>query len=200
MADYYKIEAKAVAESFDGTQATAEALVAAYPDVISIASPAVTYPALTGTVEVDAAETGVVATVDIVKEDEYTAGVVTITVTDGASATGDLTITFFEEDPILVAVTLGDNALTVAAAIAGATFPGFTAVDNMDGTITITQDLADEGNAILNVIDEVGEVLNAYKDTYIVFKTEMVSSTIELEATEVWSKAGFEKYWIAVGN
>lgn len=200
MANYIKLAGKAVAELFDGTQATAESLVTAYPDTISIQSPSVTYPELTGDVTVDPAETGVVATVDVVKEDVYTPYEITVTVTDGASATGDVTITFFEEDPIIVGVTLGDNALTVAAAIAGATFTGFTAVDNMDGTITITQDLADDGSAVLNVVRTDGSIQNAYKDNYVAFIDEMASSFAEVSKVEVWAKADFEKYFVADGN
>lgn len=194
MANFYKVAAKATAKLFDGSQAGASALVLAYPDVISIQQED-TYPELAGQVTIDPAETGVVATVDIVKADAFHPYIITIEVTEGASDGGDvMTIKFFKEDPIVVAVTLGDDALTVAAAIAGETFPGFTAVDNLDGTITITQDALD--NVILTVLKEDGSIQNAYADNYIAFVTEMDSS-VEVSKTQVWSKTSFEKYFIA---
>lgn len=199
MATYNRISGIAEATLFDGTQVGAEALVVAYPDVISIQSD-ITYPVLVGDVTIDPAETGVVATVDVVKADAFDPYVITIEVTDGASASGDVTITFFEEDPIVVAVTLGDNALTVAAAIAGGTFPGFTAVDNMDGTVTITQDSATQTSAVLAIINHEGEILNAYVNQYVAFIESMNISGIEVDTTEVWDKADFEKYFVSSGN
>lgn len=191
MANFYKVAAKATAKLFDGSSAGAGALVLAYPDVISIQQED-TYPELAGQVTIDPAETGVVATVNIVKADAFHPYIITIEVTAGASASGDVTINFFKEDPIVVAVT-PEHAGYVAAHIAAATFPGFTAVDNFDGTITITQDALD--NVILSVLKEDGSIQNAYADNYIAFVTEMDSS-VEVSKTQVWSKTLFEKYFI----
>jgi hypothetical protein len=199
MATYNRISGIADATLFDGTQAVAEALVAAYPDVISIQSD-ITYPELVGGVTVDPAETGVVATVDIVKADAFHPYIITVEVTEGADATGVVTIKFFKKDPIVVAVTLGDDALTVAAAIAGGTFPGFTAVDNLDGTITITQDSTAQTSAVLAIINHKGETLNAYVNQYVAFIESMNVAGIEVDTTEVWNKADFEKYFVSSGS
>lgn len=196
MANYYKVAAKAVAELFDGTQEGAEALVTAYPESISIQSD-ITYPELEGQVLVDVGNTGITVDVDVSKEDIYSPYEIVFTVTGTATATDDITITFWEEDPIVVAVTNEDDNLTIAAAIAGATFPGFTAVDGLDGTVTVTQDAI--ANAILAVVKEDGSIQNAYKDDYIAFITEMEKAPFEIYKTQIWAKTWFEKYFIAEG-
>lgn len=198
MANYYKVAASAVAEAFDGTQAGAEALVAAYPDIISIQQED-TYPLLSGTVSVDPAETGAVVTATITKTNLSSPYVVKLSVTAAPTkADGNLTIEFFEEDPIVVAVLDTDGALETAAKIAAATFPGFTAVDGLDGTVTLTEDVLN--NVILSVVDENGLVLNAYKNDYVAFIDEMSKASFEVSKTEVWPKAMFEKYFIALGE
>lgn len=193
MADFYKVAAKATAELFDGAQASAEALVLAYPDVISIQQED-TYPTLAGQVTLDAAETGTNVSITVTKEDLFSPYVIEFEVVGGPTASGDLTIEFFEEDPIVVAVLDTDDALETAAKIAAATFPGFTAVDGLDGTVTVTEDALD--NVILAVLKEDGSIQNAYADNYIAFVTE-IDSSVEVSKTQVWSKTAFEKYFIA---
>jgi hypothetical protein len=195
MANYYKVAASAVAELFDGSQAGAEALILAYPDIVSIQQ-GDTYPELVGTVEVDVGDTLAEVSTEITKEDLSSPYEIVFTVDTAPTVAGDLTIEFFEEDPIVVAVLETDDALETAAKIAAATFPGFTAVDNMDGTVTVTEDALD--NVILSVLDENGLILNAYKDSYIAFIDEMSKASFEVSKTEVWPKAMFEKYFIEI--
>jgi len=116
MGNYYKVSAKAVAEAFDGTQVRAEALETAYSDVISIAKGAATYPILAGSVTVDPSTTGVATDVDITKVDEYTPYEVVVGVTSAASASGDMSIDFFEEDPIVIPITYETLTGTVSVA------------------------------------------------------------------------------------
>lgn len=189
--DYVRLAGVAEVEAFDGTLVAAEALETAYPGVISVAG--ALYPTLTGTVTVDPAATGVVVDVELTPGQPY---VVTFDVTNGATDTGDVTIEWFDEDPIVLEVTLGDNALTVAAALAGGTYPGFTAVDNLDGTITITQDAS---TYILDIVSDNGQILNAYKDDYIVWE-DTITNFVETETIRVWGTTEFTKYFQAVGN
>lgn len=79
----------------------------------------------------------------------------TITTTDGTSAVAAVaevfTMTFADAvtggsitglDGANVIVSEGDTALTTAAAVAASGVTGFTAVDNLDGTVTFTADTA----------------------------------------------------------
>lgn len=195
MANYYRLAAKAVAEQFDGSQAGAEALVTAYPDIISIQqNEQKIYPIVKGKVTADPAETGV--TVDIAydqpKDKPMT---VTIGVTAGATASGDVTISFFDQDPIIVAVEADDTADAVAALIAAKTYTGFTATVE-DAVVTIVQVIVPQADAILSIIDTKGEILNAYATDYIAFIDNMGPDLIEVEVTQVWDETSFEKYFV----
>jgi len=197
MADYTRIAGLAVGEAFDGAQATAEALVVAYPDVISIYQNESEYPYPEGQVAVDPAETGVTTAISTSKASDDDPLIIEIEVTAEATASGDLTIEFLEEEPIVVAVLdTDDTPAKVATKIAAATFPGYTATVDT-ATVTLTQDSDPQGDAILLVIDHMGQTLNAYKDNYIVWET-IIKNFVETETITVWGKTDFEKWFVAV--
>lgn len=57
------------------------------------------------------------------------------------------------------------------------------------------------GNGILAVVDNNGNVQNAYKDTYIaVIDSKESQDAAERQTIEVWDKTAFEKYFIISGT
>ena len=87
------------------------------------------------------------------------------------------------------------NALTaVAEAFDGTEDTADLLVAAYPDIISIQQEESEEtGDAILAVINEKNEVLNAYKDTVIVF----ASGYGVPDTTTVWTKADFAAYWTA---
>jgi len=87
------------------------------------------------------------------------------------------------------------NALTATAeAFDGTQVTAEALVTAYPDVISIQQEESEEtGDAILAVIDEDNEILNAYKDTYIVF----ASGYGLPDTTMIWTKADFEAYWTA---
>lgn len=195
MAAFYKLAALATAETFDGTKKEADELVVAYPTLISIAKG---YPEKTGANTFGAAATG--CTASFVIDEAWaidTAAEVTLTSLTACTANGNLSIKILGGTAVVVAITTAaDTADKVATAIRNTAFAGWT-VAGSGADVTFVQ--ADYTGAILAVIDQDGEVLNAYADQTIVFQTEMVTNKGEVSKTEIWEDADFAKYFVAVG-
>ena len=202
MADFIKLAATAVAETFDGTQEEAEALVAAYADEITIQQDETLFPAVTNKVStVDVSDTEVLVTVtNTVPADVQHANVCTILVTHEAIAEGTLTVTVFDLEPVEIAVaTTDDTATKVATAIRAGTYTGYTA-GGTNATVTITQDADHQADAIINVLNQDGESLCAYKDNTIAWVSTFVDPYHTTETTEVWEDAEFAKTFTAAGS
>jgi hypothetical protein len=196
MADYIKLAAVADCVQFDGTQTNAEAIETAYPGIVSIAVEA-PYVPLTGENALTPALTGVTGTFVTDEEgDETTAAVVTLTVTHACSANGNIIISILGAPNITVAVTTSDDSATkVATKIRAKTGTGFT-LTGTGADVIFTQNTPTNG--VLDVIDQNGEILNAYATQWIVFSSAMETNKEEIDKTEIWANAPFTKYFQAV--
>lgn len=190
---YNRIAEVADVESFDGSQAAAEALVTDYEGIITIQSAETSYPALRGANTLGVASTGVTATISVAPQVGDTANVITITVTHACTTSGDLSLVVDGADPVTIEVLDTDDTVDkVATKIRAATVSGWTLSGATDKAI-LTQDAAAQGDAILLVLTPERNYLNAYKDTYIVFGSTYHAA----DTTTVWKKADFEKFWVA---
>lgn len=196
MANYTRNAEKAVAEAFNGTQDTADTLIAAYPDIISLQKEEGTYPVKSGANTFGAASTGVTATMATTEPGtEYVAAVVTLTVTHACTTSGDVSVKVLGGTAVPIAVLdTDDTAAKVATKIRAGTFTGWT-LSGSDNIVIFTLDAVGQTDAVLFVLNEKGSYLNAYKDTYIVF----TSGYRIPDTTTIWDKTDFEKYWTVAG-
>ena len=197
MAKYTKIASLADAELFQGDQRGADNLVVSYPDIISIAKDESPYTVYSGANNLVPALTGVTGTITTDKAGSETVpAVVTLVVTNKCTTDGNITISVLGAKPVTIAVedTL-DTVDKVATQIRNTVFAGFTLTGATDTVIfTVSEPL----DAILNVINEKGEVLNCYATNLIVFNHDMDVSGIATESTEIWNAVNFAKYFTAL--
>lgn len=194
MGTFYKVAGVATAELFDGTEAMADILVAAYPGIISIAKSESQYTILSGNNEITPGDTDVAADFVINEAgDLVTPAVVTLSVTNECTEDGTISISILGDTPISVAVTTAMDSYTKVATAIRAAVTSKWVLTGTGVDVIFTQ--AQAYDAILDVLDEKREIKNAYKGFYISFVTTCDDLGVETDSVEVLPKAIFEKFY-----